>query len=337
MNKKTTDGTIKIPPAVFSRIVLYDERISLVNLHLVLRFWYVHIIKHFFAFVNRLFEKYYKNHKKSLLCIQITKKRCICMAKTEKGKSKRDFFTNVMITQTVVCALIVAFLFVSANNDGKFASEMKNQYAVLMTGDYSLDDAKEAFQSIKEYAAVFSEESKNTSEAYEEVVGEIESETVQIGGGADLSFTSLNALEGVCFDSYTLPFSIILPLDEYRVTSLFGYRISPVSGNAGIHTGIDLAADYSSAIYAAANGTVVDASYDNSYGYYVKIEHEDNYVTIYAHCSKLCVQNGDVVEQGEKIAEVGSTGDSTGNHLHFEMRKDNIRIDPGFALFADEA
>ena len=127
------------------------------------------------------------------------------------------------------------------------------------------------------------------------------------------------------------------PLDDYRLTSPFGYRISPVTGNAGMHTGIDMAADYASEIYAFADGRVVDAAYDNSYGYYVKIAHEDNFVTIYAHCSELCVSAGDKVRMGDTVSLVGSTGDSTGNHLHFEMRKDNIRVDPAYLFFKDEA
>ena len=259
------------------------------------------------------------------------------MVNKDKVRIKKDYFSNVMIAQAVVCAVIIALLFISARSDGKFANAMKTEYAKLMTGDFTADDFAEAFKSVKEYTAAFSEDKNIETETVTEIVSEEESATSIAGGGADLDFTSLDALEGICFDSYSADFPIAVPLESYSVTSLFGYRISPVSGNAGIHTGIDMAAPYGTAIHAAADGIVVDASYDNSYGYYVKIQHADNYVTIYAHCSKLCAEAGDSVEQGDKIAEVGSTGDSTGNHLHFEMRKDNIRIDPGYALFADEA
>lgn len=258
------------------------------------------------------------------------------MVKSDKGKIKNDYFTNVMIVQTVVCVIIIALLFISAGSEGKFASAMKTEYAKLMTGDFSAQDVQEAFKSIIEYTAAFSDNAELVSGTVIEATSEEESESVKVGGGADLEFTSLDTLEGICFDPYSAEFSVAVPLEKYEVTSLFGYRISPISGNAGIHTGIDMAADYGASIYAAAGGTVVDAAYDSSYGYYVKLAHEDNFVTIYAHCSKLCVNAGDVVDKGEKIAQVGSTGDSTGNHLHFEMRKDNIRIDPGYALFSDD-
>ncbi|MCD7774633.1 MAG: M23 family metallopeptidase, partial [Clostridiales bacterium] len=82
--------------------------------------------------------------------------------------------------------------------------------------------------------------------------------------------------------------------------------------------------------------TVLDSDYDESYGNYIKLDHGDNIVTIYAHCSSLCVAAGDEVSQGDIIAKVGSTGSSTGNHLHFEMRKDNIRINPAFALYGGD-
>lgn len=259
------------------------------------------------------------------------------MAKKEKTNIKSDYFTCVMIVQMIVCLCIVALLLLSVKSDGKFANAMKISYAKFMTGDFTADDFEDAFKSVKEYAAAFSPNVDTVFENYSENQTESETDKITIGGGADLEFTSLDALEGICFDEYNPQISFDLPLEDYEITSLFGYRISPISGNAGIHTGLDMATDYGTPIYASADGKVADSSYDNSYGYYVKLEHSDGYITIYAHCSKLVAQTGDNVVQGEKIAEVGSTGDSTGNHLHFEIRKDNIRIDPWYALFENES
>lgn len=259
------------------------------------------------------------------------------MVKSEKGKQKSDYFTNVMITQAVVCLIIIVLMIFSVKSDGKFAQTMKNEYEKLMVNDFSSEDAADAFRTFREYAAVFSQKTSDSAESASETeYGKQEETQSFVGGGADIEFTSLDALEGVCFEKYTVDFPYGQPLKQYDVTSSFGYRTSPISGKTGVHTGIDLAAGYGSSIYAFAEGTVADAAYDNSYGYYVKLLHEDNFVTIYAHCSSLCVEAGDKVETGEKIALVGSTGDSTGNHLHFEMRKDNIRIDPKYVLFADD-
>ena len=94
------------------------------------------------------------------------------------------------------------------------------------------------------------------------------------------------------------------------------------------HTGIDLAANTGTAILAADGGTVTVASYSGNYGYVVYIDHGNGYVTRYAHCSKLLVKVGQKVAQGEKIALVGSTGKSTGPHLHFEVRYNGTAKNP---------
>lgn len=256
------------------------------------------------------------------------------MVKSYSGKEKKDYFTGIMIAQCVVCAILVVFMLVSAGSDGKFASLMKEGYLRFMTADFSGEDFSEAFKNISEYTAVFSEnKSQQAQSVFSENTTQEEISDEPATGGVNLEFSSLETLEGVSLENIEISFEMNEPLDDYEITSRFGYRVSPVSGETGIHTGLDMAAAYGTPIMAAADGTVVDAAYDNSYGYYVKILHKDNTVSIYAHCSSLCSDAGDEVKQGEKIAEVGSTGASTGNHLHFEVRKDNIRINPEYILF----
>ena len=257
------------------------------------------------------------------------------MAFSENNKEKKDYFTTVMIVQSVVCAILVAFMLFSVKSEGKFAQVMKTGYLKFMTSDFSSEDFSEAFRDIKEYSAVFAQKSdpvetvaENTTES-EETQEFYELPT----GGADLEFSSLETLEGVCLEDVSVEVDFSEPLNDYEITSVFGYRVNPVSGETGIHTGLDMAADYGQPIYAAADGVVVDSAWDNSYGNYVKIRHDDNVVSIYAHCSVLCVSEGEKVKSGKRIARVGSTGASTGNHLHFEIRKDNIRINPGYILF----
>lgn len=95
------------------------------------------------------------------------------------------------------------------------------------------------------------------------------------------------------------------------------------------HKGLDIAAESGSDIYAAGNGTVSEAGWnDGGYGYYVMISHEEGYVTLYAHASEVFVSAGDTVSQGDVIAAVGSTGDSTGSHCHFEVRSDGEFCNP---------
>lgn len=119
------------------------------------------------------------------------------------------------------------------------------------------------------------------------------------------------------------------PLASYtRISDEYGMRIHPTLGVEQFHNGVDFAAPKGTAIYAAYDGKVVAATYSASMGNYVMIDHGDGLYTIYMHASSLYVKNGDVVVRGETIAAVGSTGRSTGNHLHFSVRKDGAYVSP---------
>ncbi len=123
-----------------------------------------------------------------------------------------------------------------------------------------------------------------------------------------------------------------MPIIPRRVSSQFGYRVNPVTGNYGIHGGIDLAADSGTEIRPALPGRVLKAKYSSDYGNFVMIDHGDGVITLYAHCSKLIAEVGDTVGENDVIALVGSTGRSTGPHLHFEVRINNVRINPEYFL-----
>ena len=112
----------------------------------------------------------------------------------------------------------------------------------------------------------------------------------------------------------------MMPVRAPYNASAFGRRVDPFTGQWAMHEGIDFLADAGSTIVAAAGGVVVFAGFHPQYGYMVDIDHGNDLVTRYAHCSKLFVKEGDVVQRGHRIGEVGSTGRSTGPHLHFEVR-----------------
>lgn len=113
-----------------------------------------------------------------------------------------------------------------------------------------------------------------------------------------------------------------------RITSDYGNRVSPTAGASSNHKGIDIGADYGADIVAAAEGTVVFAGYSSAAGNYVMLDHGGSLYTVYMHASSLCVANGDTVTGGQVIAKVGSTGVSTGNHLHFGVSLNGSYVSP---------
>lgn len=117
------------------------------------------------------------------------------------------------------------------------------------------------------------------------------------------------------------------PVNSYRITSLFGSRIHPITGKPNNHTGTDIAAPKNTPIKAAAGGVVIISTYGSSYGNYVVVQHQNGVQTLYAHMNSRAVKEGDVVSQGQVIGYVGTTGSSTGYHLHFEFRVNGTRKD----------
>lgn len=112
-----------------------------------------------------------------------------------------------------------------------------------------------------------------------------------------------------------------------NLSSTFGWREHPIEGGNKFHYGVDLAADTGTEICAFADGTVYATGESSTLGYYVMLQHEGGYITLYAHCSKVTVTGGSV-SMGDKIAEVGSTGAATGPHLHFELHDGDLYLNP---------
>ncbi|NYT79673.1 M23 family metallopeptidase [Alcaligenaceae bacterium] len=128
----------------------------------------------------------------------------------------------------------------------------------------------------------------------------------------------------------------IMPVDYPYLSSSFGWRRHPISGRHIMHEGLDFAAPRGTPIHAASGGVVTEARYVSGYGKLVEINHGNGVVTRYAHASSVNVKQGDLVEKGQMIARVGSTGRSTGPHLHFEVRMAGHPLDPTLFLPSQE-
>lgn len=167
-------------------------------------------------------------------------------------------------------------------------------------------------QAIREYEADIAAQNEEI-EALEAAIAEEKKKILESSGSA------------LSYDGGVFKF----PLASYtRVSDDYGMRIHPTLGVEQFHNGVDFASPKGTAIYAAYDGKVVAATYSATMGNYVMIDHGDALYTIYMHASALYVSKGDIVVRGETIAAVGSTGRSTGNHLHFSVRKEGAYVSP---------
>ncbi len=126
------------------------------------------------------------------------------------------------------------------------------------------------------------------------------------------------------------------PVQHGHLGSSFGWRIDPFTGRSALHTGLDFQADPGTSIVAAAGGVVVAQELHPAYGQMVEIDHGNDLITRYAHASRVWVKKGDLIKRGQKLADVGTTGRSTGPHLHFEVLVQGVPQDPQKFLVAGQ-
>jgi murein DD-endopeptidase MepM/ murein hydrolase activator NlpD len=138
-----------------------------------------------------------------------------------------------------------------------------------------------------------------------------------------LSWTKLDLLQRAM-----LSIPSFMPAKNFSFTSGFGYRYDPFNGGGAMHAGVDMAGAYGSAIYAAASGTVIKAGVQGGYGNFVEIDHGRGMTTRYGHLASIDVRDGQKLNQGDVLGGMGSTGRSTGTHLHFEVRVDGQAVNP---------
>lgn len=170
-------------------------------------------------------------------------------------------------------------------------------------------------------------------------MAELQSEMEALDLSTHARMDWLTAVESRLFDQKIQ--SSLVPTEEpvkgSRVGSPFGFRIDPITGRSALHTGLDFPADTGTPILAAAGGVVVVQEYHHAYGNLVEVDHGNDLITRYAHASEVLVKTGDIVKRGQQIAKVGSTGRSTGPHLHFEVLVSGVPQDPRPFLTAGEA
>lgn len=277
-----------------------------------------------------------------------------------------------MIIQIIVCMAIYFIFYYIINNNYIFSEDFKNKCQEILAYDISftemykkiseaITNINKSYQEIVEKSKQNNENSENdnivnqenqeenvepnnleensTENLQEETNEQEQVNTEENIGGAIIEEVAhveenenLTEEEKMKKDAEEIKskISFIKPL-EGIITSGFGWRNPTVSTVSKYHTGIDIAADKGTDIISATNGKVILSSSEGAYGNHLKIQVEDT-VIIYAHCLSLEVKEGDEIYQGQVIAKVGSTGNSTGPHLHFEIRREDRYVDPKLIL-----
>lgn len=203
----------------------------------------------------------------------------------------------------------------------------------------ALESAKAEQESAKAAQVAARQELKSQESEVDKLIGEISAQEDQLEKiEADLKKAADAANAEIKKKEQELASQIknvpsesgfLWPLTNYNtLSSLFGNRIHPITGKPNNHTGIDIPAPKGTPILAAKSGVVSISTKNRSYGNYVVVSHSDGTSTLYAHMSARSVSEGQTVKQGQKLGAVGTTGSSTGNHLHFEIRVNGSRVDP---------
>ncbi len=282
-----------------------------------------------------------------------------------KNKEK-DYVIRTISFQTVVSLIIIGIVFTISKMNGPLLKKLSDEIVPLLSISLTKEDAEDAFKHIRVILFTDDKSSKENTDKdddFENIDENInadikpnlkdEKETTSEGETTSLSSEGLVATtlpsnkakqvslnlnkdgKEVTASASNLPYSlsstIYSPL-KGKITSNFGERIHPVYNTKDFHTGIDIAAKKGEYIRSIADGKVIRAGYDKWNGNYIEIDHGNGITTMYCHCSELLASKDTEVRGGEAIAKVGSTGVSTGSHLHFEFRILGISYNPSFAL-----
>ena len=273
-------------------------------------------------------------------------------AKHKRSEKQDDRFLAMVCFQMALCILAAAVFFAACRGEQGERDFAVYKTAQLLCGqqserlvDWESLRGQDWLQKIKDFwqggAAELLERLQKLISSQLVPPEELPPETIgESGAGGPLPAYSLSAdglpaAEGTTLAPYFLTASMWSPVSGL-VTSRFGWRSHPVSGQDDFHTGVDIAAAQGTPVLAALPGVVEQTGYSESYGNFVVLRHSDNLRTTYNHCSEILAKEGEQLARGDRIALVGSTGISTGPHLHFEVEVKGLKADPLQALEVTE-
>ncbi len=265
--------------------------------------------------IRRAEEIYYRRNNKN---ISLISKR----ENTIKGNLKTKILFNLLVLFNISVIVFAIqnkdfiftkeFLGVIENYNSEIGKKITGYVEGIWKSDIPKNNETEAELNQENNQEDAKKEEKTTKQQLEEKTEVLQSSSIN---EMELDIKNLKA-------AYTF----IKPI-EGTISSGFGARESEYQNVTGYHTGVDIAKEKGSVIKASMGGIVDLVSSEGDYGMHIKIRC-NNVTTLYAHCSKIYVKEGQIVAEGDSIAEVGSTGNSTGNHLHFEIRVEDRFVDP---------
>ena len=230
-------------------------------------------------------------------------------------KKKKPLSPQLM--QCIVCAVLVLSVFGLYRSGMPAFAALRTRYNAIMQTDYCKDGVWTAAQNLAQDVA---EAAETAVQTIAEIDDRAPIETVSSSGGEDANFNPV-----------TVSQEAVMPV-QGKVTSDFGFRTHPITGEQSCHTGLDIAAAMGTPVAAAYSGTVLETGETSGRGKYIRLQHGDTMQTLYCHLSQIDVSKGDTIRAGVPIGLVGSTGMSTGPHLHFELWIDGVRCDPVYVL-----
>lgn len=280
--------------------------------------------------IRRAEERYYSKREQEIPRLK----------KTEKtGKDIKLF--RKMIVQIVVCLAIYGIFNLIISNNYIFSEDFTNKVKEILAQDINFSEiysiiSNKINEILKKEEKIPEEQTENIQNNDENIGGaeeiltneepNLDNQPIQAQSEEQPQLTQMEQDSNYIKNNI----SFVQPITG-RITSVFGMREPTTPTVPKNHTGIDIAAEIGTKIVSATEGTVILASSQGDYGNHLKIQNND-VIIVYAHCNKLYVKQGDVIAQGQEIAEVGSTGNTTGPHLHFEVRYQNRYVNPQMIL-----
>ncbi len=247
-------------------------------------------------------------------------------------KARQDGWM-LLVVQSIACILVVGVVLIFKLIGGDTFRQLRDQFAAALMDNSVVSSVMAWFDSPAD-----STPSAGTTEpppADSSDTGEPTEPTVLGAGGRFVEASGVSvkdAPSGASFAPVAAVQPAGMPLSAGEVSSLFGYRKDPITGELSFHTGLDIAAPEGTPIAAVYDGTVSLVRDGGGYGHYIVVQHDEHVSTLYAHCSAILAEEGQQVNAGDTIALVGSTGYSTGNHLHIEVLIDKVAYDPAYVL-----